>query len=43
MVTLDEARNYDLIEGIFEELEILDRKLKTGEISEWKKNDGLSY
>jgi 8-oxo-dGTP pyrophosphatase MutT (NUDIX family) len=38
-VTLNEARNYDLIEGIFEELEILDRKLKTGEKSEWKKND----
>ena len=40
-VTLEEARNFDLIEGIYEELEILDRKLKTGEIGEWKKNQGL--
>jgi len=36
-VTLEEAKNYDLIEGIYEELEILDRKLKTGEDTEWKK------
>lgn len=36
-VTLEEAKNYDLIEGIYEELEILDNKLKTGNISEWKK------
>jgi 8-oxo-dGTP pyrophosphatase MutT (NUDIX family) len=36
-VTLDEARSYKLIEGIYEELEILDRKLKTGKVEEWKK------
>jgi len=34
-VSLEEAKSYDLIEGIYEELEILDRKLKTGESSEW--------
>ena len=37
-VTLEEARNYDLIEGIYEELEILDKKLKTGKSEEWNKN-----
>lgn len=37
-VTLEEAKNYDLIEGIYEELEILDKKLKTGTVSEWKRN-----
>jgi 8-oxo-dGTP pyrophosphatase MutT (NUDIX family) len=36
-VSLEEAKNYDLIEGIYEELEILDRSLKTGLIDEWKK------
>jgi len=36
-VTLEEAKNYDLIEGIYEELEILDKKLKTGENQEWSK------
>jgi len=36
-VTLEEAKNYDLIEGIYEELEILDKKLKTGESHEWRK------
>ena len=35
-VTLQEARNYDLIEGIFQELEILDSKLK-GENRSWEK------
>jgi len=34
-VNLEEARNYDLIEGIYEELEILDKRLKTGKIEEW--------
>jgi 8-oxo-dGTP pyrophosphatase MutT (NUDIX family) len=29
-VNLEEAKNYDLIEGIYEELEILDEHLKTG-------------
>ena len=37
-VTLEEARNYDLIEGIPEELEILDKKLKTGNSCEWSNN-----
>jgi 8-oxo-dGTP pyrophosphatase MutT (NUDIX family) len=36
-VDLREAKNYDLIEGIYEELEILSKKLKTGETSEWKR------
>ena len=35
-VTLDEAKNYDLIEGIYEELEILDSKIK-GEKKSWEK------
>ena len=34
-VSLEEAKTYDLIEGIYEELEILDKKLKTGEMEEW--------
>ncbi|MBU2562676.1 MAG: NUDIX domain-containing protein [Nanoarchaeota archaeon] len=38
-VNLKEAKEYDLIEGIYEELEILDKKLNTGEKVEWKKND----
>ena len=33
-VSLDEAKNYDLIEGIYEELEILDSKLR-GERKTW--------
>ncbi len=39
-VSLEESKNYDLIEGIYEVLEILDRKLKddeTEEMAEWKK------
>ena len=36
-VDLEEAKNYDLIEGIYEELEILDKKLKTGRSFEWKR------
>jgi 8-oxo-dGTP pyrophosphatase MutT (NUDIX family) len=35
-VSLEEAKNYDLIEGIYEELEILDKKLKTGKTFELK-------
>ena len=38
-VTLEEAKNYDLIEGIYEELEILDKKLKTGKMDEWGLNN----
>jgi 8-oxo-dGTP pyrophosphatase MutT (NUDIX family) len=37
-VTLEEAKNYDLIEGIYDELRILDEKLKTGKMSEWGNN-----
>jgi len=37
-VTLEEAKNYDLIEGIYEELEMLNKQLKKGEITEWKRN-----
>ena len=39
-VSLEEAKNYDLIDGIYEELEILDEKLKleSGLIKEWNKN-----
>ncbi len=36
-VDIEEAKNYDLIEGIYEELEILDKELKTGEVEEWKR------
>lgn len=35
-VNLEEAKDYDLIEGIYEELEMLDKQLRTGEIDEWK-------
>ncbi|MFH1365733.1 MAG: NUDIX domain-containing protein [archaeon] len=40
-VSLEEAKNYDLIEGIYEELEILDKKLETGDIEAWKINKNL--
>ena len=36
-VTLEEAKNYDLIEGIYEELEMLDKLLKGEKVGEWKK------
>ncbi len=36
-VTLEEAKNYSLIPGIYEELEMIDRKLNGEEINEWKK------
>ncbi|MCF7910375.1 NUDIX domain-containing protein [Candidatus Pacearchaeota archaeon] len=36
-VDIDEARNYNLIEGIYEELEILDRLLKKGDAVAWKR------
>jgi 8-oxo-dGTP pyrophosphatase MutT (NUDIX family) len=35
-VTLEEAREYDLIEGIYNELVMLDRFLKSGKKMEWK-------
>lgn len=36
-VTLEEAKNYDLIEGIYEELEMLDRLLKGESVGAWEK------
>jgi len=36
-VTLEEAKNYELIEGIYEELEMLDKLLKGQEVEEWTK------
>ena len=36
-VSLEEVKNYDLIEGIYEELEMLNKKLKTGSMEEWKR------
>ncbi len=38
-INLEEAKNYDLIEGIYEELEMLDKLLKGGEAGFWKKNE----
>jgi 8-oxo-dGTP pyrophosphatase MutT (NUDIX family) len=37
-ISLEEAKNYELIEGIYEELEILDKKLKTGKMDGWRKS-----
>jgi 8-oxo-dGTP pyrophosphatase MutT (NUDIX family) len=42
-VTLEEAKDFDLIEGIYEELEMVDRKLRTGKMDEWRKNGGFNY
>ena len=36
-VSLEESRNYDLIEGIYEELKILSHHLEGNQIPEWKK------
>lgn len=36
-VTLEDAKNYDLIEGIYEELEMLDRLLEGGSVGAWEK------
>jgi 8-oxo-dGTP pyrophosphatase MutT (NUDIX family) len=41
-VDLEEAKNYDLIEGIYDELIILSKKLK-GEKVLWKTNEGKIY
>lgn len=38
-VTLEEAKNYELIEGIYEELEMLDKLLKGEKVESWKKKD----
>jgi 8-oxo-dGTP pyrophosphatase MutT (NUDIX family) len=35
-VNLEEAKNYDLIEGIYDELRILDKKLKDGKSEGWR-------
>lgn len=37
-VTLEEAKEYELIEGIYEELEMLDKVLKGQDFNEWKRN-----
>ena len=37
-VTLEEAKNYDLIDGIYEELEMLDKFLKEDEVGAWQKS-----
>ena len=36
-VTLEESKNYELIEGIYEELEMLDRLLKGESVGVWEK------
>lgn len=36
-VTLEEAKNYDLIEGIYDELRMTEQYLKTGKTDAWKK------
>ena len=38
-VDLEKAKKYDLIEGIYHELEILDKFLKTGKNMEWEKKN----
>lgn len=37
-ITLDEAKNYDLIDGIYDELVMLDKHLNGSSLGEWKKN-----
>lgn len=36
-VTLEEAKGYDLIDGIYDELEMADAKRKSGATGEWKR------
>jgi len=36
-VDLEESKNYDLVDGMYEELEMLDQLLKEGGIKEWEK------
>ena len=38
-VTLEEAKKYDLIEGIYEKLEMVEQKIKTGRMGEWGKKE----
>ena len=40
-VNLEEAKKFELIGGIFEELEMLDNYLKNDNLKEWKKNSFL--
>lgn len=35
-ITLEETKNYDLIEGIYEEIEILDKLIKEGKQKSWE-------
>ncbi|MEK6890359.1 MAG: NUDIX domain-containing protein [Nanoarchaeota archaeon] len=35
-VSVEEAKKYDMIEGIAEEIEMVDNFLKTGKVPEWK-------
>jgi len=37
-ITLEEAKEIDLIEGIYEEIKMLDDFLKTGKAIQWCKN-----
>ncbi|MDO8537679.1 MAG: NUDIX domain-containing protein [archaeon] len=37
-VSLEEAKDFDLIDGIFDEIAMLDNFLKTGKIGKWKKS-----
>jgi len=37
-VNLEESKNYDLIDGIHDELAMADNLLKTGRIGEWKRH-----
>jgi len=37
-VTLKQAKEYKLIEGIYEEMEMLDKVIKGKESGEWSKN-----
>ncbi len=39
-VTLSEAKEYEFIEGIYEELEMLEKHLDTGKVEVWGKGNG---
>ncbi len=38
-IALEEAKDYDLIEGLYEEIKILDNKLKNNIVEEWKNSE----
>ena len=40
-VDLEEAKKYDLIEGIYDEFLMLDKVLRGHKIGEWKKSEGI--